>query len=87
MEPITVGIREFRESLSAYLLESDAPVAITRHGDTIGYFIPARHKRSEAERTALKEAAAQLDGLLAAKGVTEDELVVDFKRWRAAKRR
>ena len=87
MEPMTVGIREFRENLAAYLLESDAPVAITRHGDTIGYFIPARRKRSEAERTALKEAATQLDALLAAKGATEDELVADFKRWRKAKRR
>src|SRR5260370_25806450 len=87
MEPITVGIREFRENLASYLLESDTPVAITRPGDTIGYFIPARHKRSEAERTALKEAAAQLDAVLAAKGVSEDELVADFKRWRAASRR
>ncbi len=34
MEPITVGIREFRENLATYLLESEAPVAITRHGDT-----------------------------------------------------
>ena len=87
MEPITVGIREFRENLATYLLESEAPVAITRHGDTIGYFIPTRHKRSEAERTALKEAAAQLDALLDAKGVTEDELAADFKGWRATKRR
>jgi PHD/YefM family antitoxin component YafN of YafNO toxin-antitoxin module len=87
MEPITVRIRDFRENLATYLLESDAPVAITRHGDTIGYFIPARRKRSEAQRTALKEAAAQLDALLVAEGVTEDELVADFKRWRAAKRR
>lgn len=87
MAPITVGIRDFRENLAAYLLESDGPVAITRHGDTIGYFIPARRKRSEAERAALKEAAAQLDALLVAEGVTEDELVADFKRWRAAKRR
>jgi hypothetical protein len=47
----------------------------------------ARHKRSEAERAALKKAAAQLDALLAAKGVTEDELIADFKRWRSAKRR
>jgi hypothetical protein len=44
-------------------------------------------KRSEADRTALKEAAAQLDTLLAAKDVTENELVADFKRWRAAKRK
>jgi PHD/YefM family antitoxin component YafN of YafNO toxin-antitoxin module len=83
---VTVGIREFRQRLGAYLLESDAPVAITRHGDTIGYFIPARRKRSVAEREALKQAAARLDALLTAKGVTEDELVADFKRLRASKR-
>jgi PHD/YefM family antitoxin component YafN of YafNO toxin-antitoxin module len=87
MEPVTVGIKEFRENLAAYLLKSDAPVAITRHGDTIGYYIPARRKRSEAERTALKEAAAQLDALLAEAGINEDDAVKDFKRWRAAKRR
>jgi PHD/YefM family antitoxin component YafN of YafNO toxin-antitoxin module len=87
MDTITVGIRDFREHLATYLLESDAPVAITRHGETIGYFIPARRKRSEAERLALKEAAARLDALLAEKGVTEEELIADFKRWRAAKRR
>jgi hypothetical protein len=60
---------------------------ITRHGDTVGYFIPARRKRSEAERTALREAAARLDALLAAQGVTEEDIVADFKRWRAGKRR
>lgn len=87
MEPVKVGIREFREKLATYLLESDVPIAITRHGDTVGYFIPARRKRSEEERRALKEAAARLDTLLAAKGITEDELVADFKRWRAGKRR
>jgi PHD/YefM family antitoxin component YafN of YafNO toxin-antitoxin module len=87
MDHVTVGIREFRENLAAYLLESDAPVAITRHGDTIGYFIPTRRKRTETERTALKEAAARLDELLASKGVNEDELAADFKRWRTGKRR
>jgi PHD/YefM family antitoxin component YafN of YafNO toxin-antitoxin module len=87
MEPIRVGIRDFRENLATYVLESDVPVAITRHGDTVGYFIPARRKRSEAERVALKEAAARLDALLAATGASEEELVKDFKRWRAGKRR
>ena len=67
MGHVTVGIREFRENLAAYLLESDAPVAITRHGDTIGYYIPARRKRTETERAALKEAAARLEELLAAR--------------------
>jgi PHD/YefM family antitoxin component YafN of YafNO toxin-antitoxin module len=87
MDHITVGIREFRENLAAYLLESDAPVAITRHGDTIGYYIPARRKRTETERAALQVAAARLEELLAAKGLAEDEVVADFKRWRADKRR
>ena len=82
MEPMRVGLREFREKLATYVLESDTPVAITRHGDTVGYFIPARRKRSDEERAALKEAAERLDSLLAAKGITEDELVADFKRWR-----
>jgi len=87
MDHVTVGIREFRENLASYLLETNAPVAITRHGDTIGYYIPARRKRTETERAALQEAAARLEELLAAKGVAEDDVVADFQRWRAGKRR
>ena len=44
MEAVKVGMREFRDKLATYLLESDSPVTITRHGDTVGYFIPARRK-------------------------------------------
>ena len=87
MTALKVGIREFREKLASYLLESDTPVAITRHGDTVGYYIPARRKRSEAERTALKEAAGRLQKMLEAQGISEDELVADFKRWRSARRK
>jgi len=60
METQRIGIREFRDKLATYLLESDAPLAITRHGDTVGYYIPARRKRTETERAALKEAGARL---------------------------
>ena len=35
MQTTKVGIREFRENLADYL-ESKTPVAITRHGATIG---------------------------------------------------
>ena len=71
----------------AYLLESDAPVAITRHGDTVGYYIPARRKRSETERSALKEAAARMQAILAAEGITGEEVAKDFKHWRASGRK
>lgn len=82
MEALKVGIREFREKLASYLLESDVPVAITRHGDTVGYYIPARHKRAETERAALKQAASRLQQVLAAVGISEDEILADFKRFR-----
>ena len=76
------------EPLSTYLERWKAPTsAVTRHGDTVGYFIPARRKRSVTERVALKRAAAQLDALLAVKDITEDELVAEFKSRRAAKHR
>ena len=79
---LKVGIREFREKLATYLLETDETVAITRHGDTVGYYIPARRKRSDAERAALKEVASRLQDALAAEGISEEEILKDFKRWR-----
>lgn len=87
MGTLKVGIREFREKLATYLLRSDETVAITRHGDTVGYFIPARRKRTEAEKAALEEAATRLQQAMAAAGVTEDEIIEDFKRWRRSGRK
>lgn len=82
MEAQKVGMREFRAEFAEYVA-SATPVAITRHGETVGYFIPTRrHTAGEEEITALKEAGALLDGLLAAKSVTENELVEDFKKVR-----
>jgi PHD/YefM family antitoxin component YafN of YafNO toxin-antitoxin module len=82
-----VGIREFRERLANYLLESDQPIAITRHGDTVGYYIPALRKRSETERSALKEAVMRLEKVLTEAKVTEEDSAADFKSWRRRERR
>ena len=87
METVKVGIREFRERLANYLLQTNKPVAITRHGDTVGYYLPARRKRSETERAALKAAAAHLQKILAAAGLREEEIIKDFKRWRSGRRK
>jgi PHD/YefM family antitoxin component YafN of YafNO toxin-antitoxin module len=87
METVKIGIREFRDKLASYLLESDAPLAITRHGDTVGYYIPARRRRSETERAALKEAAGRMQEILTAEGITEEEVLKDFKQWRAVGRK
>ena len=83
-----VGSREFREKRASYLLETDNPVVVTRHGDTVGYYIPARRNRSQTERAALKEAAAaRLQEMLAAEGITEGEIVRDFVRRRRGRRK
>lgn len=80
MEATKVGIREFRASLAEYI-ESSTPVAITRHGQTVGYFIPARGQ-DEAELAALKQASKALDELLSRHGVDTEAVVADFKQAR-----
>lgn len=82
----TVGIREFREKLAEYL-ESSAPVAITRHGETIGFYIPTRRKRTDEEKAAFDQAAKRLQKMLADRGITEDELVEEFKQLRKQTRK
>lgn len=83
MQAIKVGIREFRTHLPHYLLETGQPVAVTRHGETIGYFIPSRETKTGDDVAALKKAAARLDELLAAKGVSEEELISEFRQRRS----
>jgi antitoxin (DNA-binding transcriptional repressor) of toxin-antitoxin stability system len=79
-----VGVREFRENLSEYL-ESQTAVAITRHGETVGYYVPAKRKPSEAQLEALQRAGERLQDLIALAGTTEEELVNDFKAARKAR--
>jgi PHD/YefM family antitoxin component YafN of YafNO toxin-antitoxin module len=86
MSTQSVGIREFRDNLATYLLESDKPLAITRHGDTIGYYLPTRRKRTEAEKAALDALHARIQQEMAEVGVTEDEIIEDFQRFRREER-
>jgi hypothetical protein len=85
MEPIKVGIRDFRENLSSYL-ESKTPVAITRHGSTIGISVPTRLKPSVADLEALRLAGEKMQELIAAAGTTKDEIIEDFKMSRRERR-
>ena len=86
MQATKVGIREFRENLTSYL-ESQTPVAITRHGTTIGIYVPTRRKPSQADLEALRVAGEKLDALIAAAGTSEEELMEDFKRLRRESRK
>jgi antitoxin (DNA-binding transcriptional repressor) of toxin-antitoxin stability system len=77
METTKVGIREFRADLAEYIASS-VPVAVTRHGQTVGYFIPTQGQ-DDAHLAALKKASQNLDRLLATSNIDAEELVASFK--------
>lgn len=85
MQATKVGIREFRENLASYL-ESKTPVAITRHGTTIGVYIPTKPQPSEADLKAFRVASEKMQAVIAAAGVNEAELLEDFRRLRRERR-
>jgi len=80
MTATKVGIREFRAALADYI-DADAPVAVTRHGQTVGYFIPAKSDRA-AEVAKLKAAGEKLDALLQLEESEVDQMVEEFQQLR-----
>lgn len=84
MAPLKVGVREFREQIATFL-ESDTPIAVTRHGETLGVYVPTRRKHvTSADPRDLKTAADRLAQALA--DVDEEDLVTEFKQMRRRKK-
>ncbi len=77
------SLRECRAGLSDFIA-ADAPVAVTRHGQTVGIFISIHSKPAEADIAAMKMATAKMERLLAAKSISVDALVEEFKAARKA---
>ena len=85
METLKIGMREFRENLAGYL-ESGTPLAITRHGETLGYYVPAQKRNRKAELEAMRAAAKDLDAMIAAWGASEDQPIEEYKEIRRTAR-
>ena len=85
MQPVKVGVREFREKLTSYL-ESRTPVAVTRHGTTIGIYVPTRPRATREQLDALRVAGEKMQQMIEAAGTSEEELMEDFKRLRREER-
>jgi len=79
----TVGVREFRAGLANYI-DNDVPVALTRHGKTVGLFIPTPVERA-ANMAAFRQATTRLNELL---DLDEQmpEILSEFKRLRNSDR-
>ena len=67
-------------------LEGGRPLAITRHGKTLGFFIPAHKRSRKADVGAMRAAAKDLDAMIAAWSASEDELMNEYKEIRRAAR-
>ncbi|QAY63238.1 type II toxin-antitoxin system Phd/YefM family antitoxin [Xylanimonas allomyrinae] len=80
MSVTPVGIRRFRADLATYV-DSDTPVAVQRHGHTVGFFIPVKVDLT-AERAVFAAATAKLDALLADEDV--EAALRDFEDLRAS---
>jgi PHD/YefM family antitoxin component YafN of YafNO toxin-antitoxin module len=78
----SVGIREFRANLYKYTRKNQEPIALTSHGETIGYYIPAQTRPQQKEIESLQKAVSQLSRLLTEKGISEDDIVADFQEFK-----
>lgn len=76
METPSVGIREFRAALAEYI-DRDAPVTITRHGQTVGLFVPLRRPSAE-DLQRLQAAAAKFRKIMPLNEDEVEEVVADF---------
>ena len=78
----TVGIREFRAQLHKYTKENKEPLAITSHGEPIGFFIPVGRSPDEKDFAALLEATQKMSSILEEKGIEVDDLLAEFQEAR-----
>jgi len=78
----TVGIQEFQENVTAYL-EGHQTLAITKHGETIGFFVPT-HKPEDLGGSDAAE--SEVDALVASWGATEEELMAEIDKIRRERR-
>jgi antitoxin (DNA-binding transcriptional repressor) of toxin-antitoxin stability system len=72
-----VGVREFRDHATQYLA-GDEVLAVERHGQPIGFYIPARARRPEASRAAFERLERAIERVLAQTGLSEEEFVRFF---------
>ncbi len=77
-----IGIREFRQDIAQYI-DNAEPVALTRHGRTVGYFIPANDpEQTKADLEIFLKSAKKVQAIVNKLGTTEEELLSDFRRER-----
>lgn len=68
-----VGVREFRDHATQYLAGGEV-LAVERHGQPIGFYIPTGREPQESFVLALERLGESVQQVLAESGLSEDEL-------------
>src|SRR5687768_12534316 len=68
-----VGVREFRDHATQFLA-GDEVLAIERHGQPIGFYIPTATSRQEGFARALERLQQTIEQVLAETGLSEEEV-------------
>lgn len=68
-----VGVREFRDRATQYLA-GDEVLAIERHGQPIGFYVPTGKSRQESFAEALEQLERTIRRVREETGLTEDDL-------------
>lgn len=83
------GIRELRSRMASFFGGGEL-VLVTRHGKVSGLFLPLEDPDripTDLRLELVEVLGKHLDRLLAAQGITEDEIQADFDAHRARRRR
>jgi hypothetical protein len=59
---------------------------VKRHGETLGFYIPAQKRDRKADLDALRAAAKDLDAMIESWGASEEDLMNEFREIRQAAR-
>ncbi len=73
-----IGVRDFRDHATSYLASGDI-LAIERHDQIIGFYIPVRPAPEEKIKPALDRLTKAVSRVLAETGMEEDALSVALR--------
>lgn len=81
----TIGVKEFRENLAEHLMSHD-PIAVTKHGLTVGYYLPTHKPVSKDSLQELAALSETLQSLLDAHNIDSEELIKEAQALRRKNR-
>ncbi len=81
------SVREFRDNATGFLRSKD-PILVTRRGRLAGVFFPCPESTLpiELKREIFSVFSDELRRQVKKRGLSEDEIVEDFKSWRKNRR-